>query len=954
MTVLPGGMNGRGIRAMIKAVMPPDSADYVAASNAQARAADPGQSAWVSANAGSGKTKVLIDRVARLLLKKAKPDSILCVTYTKAAANEMLQRLFDRLGRWSVMAEEVLRVELGRLENRSPESYSAAETRAARALFARAVETPGGLRIETIHAFCARILRRFPIEAQLAPGFQEIDDIEAAGLWNEALQRGLGHIDSTAPEILDEMARYGGGAGALGGLRAARIAATPILEFAKIHSGDAERIEAALRDALGPPDKSEDALIAEAMGPAFPTADLQAACEALEADGKRESKRTAAATRLALASVDLRQRWMAYRGAFYGTSGAYKSLYNVGAKASDIVPRLFQTKELPHGSEVQRIEQLEADLKAARLFARSRALLRVSVPVLQVYDDLKRTRAAVDFDDLIKLTRDLLSTRAATEWILYKLDGGLTHVLLDEAQDTSPDQWALLNAITSEFFAGQGRERAQQPRTLFVVGDEKQSIYSFQGADPVRFLEERQAFQLKSLTAFETANLPDMAMSFRSSPEILTFVDQVSASGDVDGHPYLAGPPVDANIMRHTARRANQPGLVELWPIEVPEPLADPIPWDAPRDTQPFDAPKVRLAQKVAEEVYGLIRRGEAVWAERPDRRWERRAAGPGDILILVQKRTGGLFDALIDALKAKDIPVAGADRLVLADHIGVQDCLNLIRFVLLPEDDLTLAEILRGPFGGLLDDNEHLFALAHNRGQDSLWARLKASAVPAHCEIAAFLDRLLERRNLPAYEFLSWVLDVPDAQGITGWDKLGRRLGEPMRDPVTALLARAMAQDAQSAASLQAFVAQMDVDDAQIKRDLAAPSGQVRVMTVHGAKGLQASIVIMPDTTRAPKPQDPSIFNIAGAPVWVGPARDDTDAAAEARDALRERQLREHRRLLYVALTRAQDRLILCGAWSGARPAPDADPGDGYKSGCWYDLCWEAMDALVPPDSHE
>ena len=931
-------------------ILCPPSKDYDAASRAQAIAADPAHPVWVSANAGSGKTKVLIDRVARLLLNGAAPDSILCVTYTKAAANEMLQRLFGRLGGWSVMAEADLREDLTALEGRKGAPYSDAEIRNARALFARALETPGGLRIETIHAFCARVLRRFPLEANIAPGFTEIDDVEASAMWQEALTTGLQAADKTSPEALDHVAFTGGGLGAMVGLDIARAKAAQILTFADRYENDPSRMDAALRAALNPPDTDEAGLISHAMAH-LPVKALGHAVTVFEADSAKGSKTNANILRAVFEAKTPEDKWALYRPMFFTGTGTFRAaIATKGPLADAHVAALFNTKETPEGSEVLRIKQLDADIKAANLFARTRALLILSAPILDHYRTLKRNRAAIDFDDLIAMTHALLTRKMAADWVLYKLDGGLTHVLLDEAQDTSPDQWGLLNALTSEFFAGKGADKPQDPRTLFVVGDEKQSIYSFQGADPQKFLSERQEFEAKAREAFGKAELPDMAMSFRSSPEILGFVDKISECGEVEGHPYIAGPVAEANISYHTARRANQPGSVELWPIDVPKADAEPVPWEAPKDTQSASSPKNQLAKQVASEIDALLRRGDMVWTETKDRTWHLRPAHPGDILILVNTRTGGLFDALIDALKARSIPVAGADRLVLADHIGVQDCLNLIRFVLLPTDDLTLAEILRGPFGNLLDDDAHLFPLAYQRGQTSLWARLQSSTHPRHQPVKAFLGSLIAHAHLPAYEFLSFVLTVPDDEGVTGWERLAARLGAPMRDPVQALLSRAMAHDAKSAASLQKFVAQMDLDRTQIKRDLAASDGDVRVMTVHGAKGLQAPIVILPDTTSAPKPIKPSLVSINSAPAWISAKDTDTDASARAREDLAKRALREHRRLLYVALTRAQDRLMVFGAWAGTKPKPERDkpPGDGFKKGSWYALCAEAMGALL------
>ncbi|MEM1151441.1 MAG: 3'-5' exonuclease, partial [Pseudomonadota bacterium] len=469
--------------------------------------------------------------------------------------------------------------------------------------------------------------------------------------------------------------------------------------------------------------------------------------------------------------------------------------------------------------------------------------------------------------------------------------------------------------------------------TLFVVGDEKQSIYGFQGADPRLFLSGKRAFIGRTHGEGHT---PDMLMSFRSCPEVLAAVDGVMAQAAVDVPASRSQPPATAELTKHTARRANQPGRVELWPLEERQETLEDDPWDAPVDAQGETSPKARLAEQVAAEVRAMVDRGETVWVEGADGGWSRRPMTAGGVLILVRKRKGGLFDSLIQNLKRVRLPVAGADRLVLSDHIGVQDCLNLIRFALMPSDDLTLAEILRGPFCDLVDDDKHLFPLAHGRGKgERLWSRLKASEHPDQEGPTAFLETVLERRHWPAFEFLTAALERPVLGQETGWDRIGARLGTPARDPVEALCARALVHDRESGASLQAFLSSMETDQSEIKRDLAEAGGAVRVMTVHGAKGLQAPVVILPDTTSPPGPQRSALLHLEnGLPVWAPSKKADTDILSVAREEATARMMEEHVRLLYVALTRAQDRLIVCGHWFGAAG------GTGYKDLSWYDLC--------------
>lgn len=929
---------------------------YQNAEQAQRLAADPDHSAWVEANAGSGKTKVLIDRVARLLLQRpdgrpgSEPDSILCITYTKAAANEMLSRLFERLGRWSTQNDEELRKTLAELENRSPQVFDRQALDRARSLFARALETPGGLRIETIHAFCARILRRFPLEAGIPPGFSELDDEAADKLWRICLED---HLEAEAIKSADSFKLVSDAAGGRGVdflLEQLRSNRTPIQRFQRTLRKRGVSASAAIRHALEVDASSSADLIARTMTDALPRAAILSAIQDIwqvvdpKPDKDKTNKRFASSLQSILDDPDLERAFAAYVRLLAGSKLDWSlkgNPYSGKALEQGQVADLYRRKPLegyPEGVEISRLRAADQRIRTAKIAEQTIALARLGLPIVEAYQKAKHELGALDFDDLIQTTRSLFVERAAAEWVLYKLDGGLSHILLDEAQDTSPDQWELINAIAAEFDAGLGAKADAETRTKFVVGDPKQSIYSFQGADQDAFAEQRAQFATTTETSESMTRFPEMTMSFRSTPEVLSFVDAVRDAVPLESASTSEFAPASDALVRHEANRITQSGRVELWPLIMPE--ANPIEsnWEAPVDHVAQGDPVRRLAEQIAAEIQGIIKRGDPIWFEGAGREWQQRPATPGDVLILVRRRSA-MFKTLIGALEARNLPVAGADRLWLNDNLAVQDCLNLMRFALQPGDDLTLAEILRGPFVNLSDDDHHLFPLAFGRGEgETLWARLQGAEAPEFQPAKAFCAGLLLLKHIGPFSFLSQILEAPDAFGKSGFERLIQRFGEPARNPIEELVSRALKQEQSESISLQTFLANMDAEDIELKRELGEAGDTIRVMTVHGAKGLQAPIVILPETTSGTrKTKSVLFFTEDGVPLFSPSGAQDCDATAALRQHENDAQERESRRLLYVALTRAQDRLIICGA--GLKR-----PESGFETSSWYRWCLRGM----------
>jgi ATP-dependent helicase/nuclease subunit A len=882
----------------------------IALTHEQAVAVDAGVSAWVAASAGSGKTEVLTARFLNLLLAGNPPEQILCLTFTKAAAAEMANRINRRLGLWTVEDPQKVGLDLERLTGQPAEP---SEIAAARRLFARVLDTQGGLKIVTIHAFCQSLLRRFPIEAGVPPHFEVMDERSAAETLRAAretvllaaraapeapLGRALAQVtEIAAEERLDTL---------LSGL---------VLEQGR------------LRHAVGQGHEGFLARLHDVLEvPAGETVDtfLERICADESCDGAALREAAAALTGSAAASDRERgatlARWLAdaagragafddYLGAYLTDRGAIrKTLITKDAAAAS--PRAKAALD----AEAERLVRALAAREACALLHRTAALARVGDALLAAYGREKTRRARLDYDDLVLRTAELLGRPGVAPWVLFKLDGGLDHILIDEAQDTNPEQWQVVTALADEFVAGEGA-RTGAARTIFAVGDPKQSIYSFQRADPREFARMRAHFRDRIATAehaerqrFATIGLN---ISFRSLSAVLATVDAV-----FEKEPARPGVAESGELIRHAPFRG-EGGRVELWPPVPALAIEKPAPWEAPVEQRAAREPRQLLAEAIAAQIRRWLDTGEALDSRgRPIR--------AGDVMVLVRRRNDFVTE-LVRALKNRGVAVAGIDRMVLTAQIAVEDLVALGHVLLLPEDDLALATVLKGPLFGL--DEEQLFALCHGR-EGRLWHALRRGAAEdlAFHAADAKLTALLARADFtPPYELFAELLGPGG-----GRRALLARLGPEAGDPIDEFLALALAYEREHVPTLQGFLSWLAARETEVKRDLdQSGRDEVRIMTVHGAKGLQAPIVFLPDTLQVPTEPFPLIWTEGGLPLW--PRRKDLDppALARARHAAEARRQEEYRRLLYVAMTRAEDRLYVCG-WEGRT---------GAGAGSWYEL---------------
>ena len=757
----------------------------------QRGASDPSASVWVAASAGTGKTKVLSDRVLRLMLSGTEPRRILCLTYTKAAAAEMANRMADRLGEWATADDAGLEKALFELLGRQP---TGEQRHRARTLFAKVLDAPGGLGIQTIHAFCQSLLGRFPLEADIAPHAQPMDERDAADLRQRALHEILADADRGGGPLADALA---GVTRHLGEFRFGEIMAEIAKKPGRFETmiaahGSLAAAADAVPALLGlAPGETAASIVADACGDGacdvegLRQAAAALACSSSAAECRRSARMTSWLDADPATRAETFDQWASVFLTDITSQPHVKDDKHLATKA--VEQRARGTLAVMR-TEAERLLCLLPRQRAAITAEATGALLVVGAALLHRYRALKQSRALLDYEDLIEGARRLLQSTNG-DWVLYKLDGGLDHLLIDEAQDTAPTQWQILRALTSEFFAGAGARPL--PRTIFAVGDVKQSIFSFQGAEPAAFIESRERYGEQVRAAGGDWRPIEMKTSFRSTRAVLAAVDATFAPEEMTQAIAL-----EPSQIVHQAWRKRDGGSVEVWPPLVPREKAKPPAWDPPVTRIEEDAPQSRLARLIALRIATMLEHREPLVAEgRPIR--------AGDVMVLVRRRTQ-LVPALIRALKERRVPVAGIDRMLLTEQLAVMDLLALVRFALLPEDDLTLATVLKGPLVGF--DEDELFGLAQPRS-GSLWSALcraadagDVRAVAAHGFLAGLLA---EADRLPPYEFLMRALATPADAAATGLEprladsgrrRLLARLGRDADDPIAELLEAALA----------------------------------------------------------------------------------------------------------------------------------------------------------------
>ncbi|MBI3441539.1 MAG: double-strand break repair helicase AddA [Proteobacteria bacterium] len=883
----------------------------------QRRASDPTISAWVTASAGTGKTKVLTDRVLRLMLNGATPEQILCLTFTRAAASVMTNRIRDELSTWATCDDKTLQTKLTKLIGREPEE--AVVTRARR-MCAEFLDAPGGMRIQTIHSFSQSLLRRFPIESGIPPYFDVMDDQTAAELLREAKAEVLRQVrkdphsplaaavNMITPEVSED--------DFVGLISELTYRRGQLLSVFEQHGGVEGTVDAVYKymNAQGGQTVQtlSDALHSDQglNGVAPDMAGLTNAAEILSHGSAAEQQKS-----------QLIKEWLSRPERRADLAHDYEAIF---LTTEGEVRKRMTSKESGAAEEVLRAEAnrlLEGvDAICSLNVARgTESLLRMSDAILKYYGEKKRALNLLDYDDLVYHANVMMEKDNSASWVLQKLPGNLKHILVDEAQDTNPDQWKLISSIAKEFFTNPSRQKSKD-NTLFVVGDEKQSIFSFQRADPEEFTLRKKFFADLVQQAGGKWRDVNIDIAFRSSPAITRAVDAVFA--DLQASDGLFHKDVEhKHRVKHEPFRRGQAGLVEVHPVLKQQPRPPTNPWALPLQMEEASDTSVELADQIADQIKSWLDSGEKLESRN-------RPINPADIMILVRRRSA-FVDHMVRALKKRDVPIAGADRMSLREQIVVMDLVALGEVLLFPQDEYKLACVLKSPLIGMTDQQLEDLAVGRTAG---LWEVLQQKAAdPAADKLYGEAYRYLEQLQKKLggekpYEFYSSVLLSP----CPGSDKSGvlalyGRLGFEAEDPLVEFLNALERFEKVHVPSLQGFLAWLDAGEAEVKREinLNSESPRVHIMTVHGAKGLEAPIVILPDTTGIPadnahaRPKFLWPDDTRGVPLWVPHADLESRTFSHEREKAELERDREYRRLLYVAMTRAADRLYVYGAQS-------------------------------------
>ena len=831
---------------------------------AQIKASNPAENIWVQANAGTGKTKVLVHRLMRILFRnkqyeKTNASGILCLTYTNAAAGEMRNRILQGLQDWA-MADDVLLAELLKTvtENDSPTPEDLA---LARKIFFTYIDNPDMLKIKTMHSFCEEILHRFPLEAGISPAWSLVSGSAQTILLDEAFDCMIKNsFNDTADtqntlrafhKILEIRSEY-----FLGTLH--QMLLKRYRSFFQVDDVDKYReyFIDTTRKILGLENKVD-----LDSKPDYLT-DIINIAQNLKNASKKPAK---------------------YLDDFITTTQQYidnsinfekyKKLYLTAENEIMSAQKKAILKDEPFRTEALRVYQIKQYLLNQEVFQNTVALFDLAMDFADTYRTIKQERNLLDFEDLILYTQKLFSKPDVMGWVLSQMDISLSHILIDEAQDTSPQQWNILRMLAGDFFTDGD---TANNRSLFVVGDTKQSIYGFQNAEPRAFAESRYAIENQIKNNYRTIKEVALDQSFRSLKPILQTVDCFFDCPEIIKQTGFYN-------NKHKVARKETNGLVEIHKLFECEQTG-------------LEKHKLYVSM-LADKIESLVKQ------ENID---------PKNILVLVQRRDP-FANLLSVALKRRGVDVAGNDRIKLPEFSAVKDLLHLTRFCINNTNDYSLCCVLKSPFYRLKERDIFNLCKIKNKlkkvdKNTTLLSVLQNENPDIYKDI---MDTCGQSAVLAPYSFFTYVFNKNNNR-----QKFISALGKQIIDPLEEFLSLCLAYERTQSGTLYHFLKWFITGDSEIKRDMDASSG-VRIMTVHGSKGLGSTVVFLIDTLSFPKANEildaNHLHQNSNYDLWIWKT-ENSQIVQSIVDTNKQDSIAEYYRLLYVAMTRACDRLYIYG----------------------------------------
>lgn len=866
---------------------------YLHTHNPYTIASNPSLNIWVSASAGSGKTTILVNRFLRLLLNGIDPKKILCITFTNNAASEMIHRILGVLSSWTVCDTIELEQKIKNLISSTP-SQKILNT--ARQLFIKCVDEQHNLQIQTIHSFCQSILNKFPLEAGISSDAEIIDDYQKSIFIDRSKNDLLQRYDKLcpAPEALDYLFENIHEC-SLQGLVDNSIFLNNLSTGIISSQEEKNNYTNIIKEKLNLNNSKDLTVIiaefAEIVGQHKNYLGDAVDIEIVDCISKF----------ITLDANTQKQKFPKLQNLFLTQKGE-KRITLLKNKERKQYPKILELLNLLQDIVFQYNETLKSQ-KIARF---TKGFINFAYEFNQQFAKHKSTKNSIDYNDLIAICLNLINNPELSLWLKYKLSNQITHIMIDEGQDTNFKQWQIIYACMEGLFSSD-----KQP-TIFIVGDSKQAIYSFQGSSPEIFHGMHQYLQDFAQNCNSKIYDIKLSNSFRSDQLILKFVDTVFTNLIKNNPDHF---PEDAS--NHISDLSSNEASIELWDLIISDQQKEIIsPWEVKTDYETSHIPPKILADNIVNHVYKLITTTNTK---------------ASDIMILVRKRDK-LVDYMIRAFKEKKIAVNGSDRLNLNKNLAIQDLMAVAKFILLPIDNYNLACLLKSPICDFSEDD--LFKVAQ-REDLSLWENLsKLSKQNSELnQTYQFLNNLLENYDLHSpYNLFSYLLNIAKFR-TNLLSRFGMQLDEVLNEFIN------IAMDfEQTSASLSEFVHFFENTNLEIKVNLDLKKEEVKIMTVHAAKGLESKIVILPDTTSIPKNKNNILFDTdSNLVLYNGSSENNTKFYNELLESTRHKTMQEYYRLLYVALTRVSHKLIICG-WSNK---------DKIAKESWYSILKASLEIL-------